>query len=80
MATVPLYPLQRPGGLELCRLRLGHSQREAASLTGVSRRRLRELEADPMLTPASLRVALTYLALRVLVGQPFFDSDGKEAA
>jgi transcriptional regulator with XRE-family HTH domain len=80
MTIVSLHAANNPSGLELCRLRLGLSQREAARLTGVSRRRLRELEDDAVLTPASLRIALTYLALRVLTGQPFFDSNWKEAA
>jgi DNA-binding XRE family transcriptional regulator len=81
MTIVSLQPSESLTGLELYRADLGLSQREAARVVGVSRRQLARLEADPGLTPASLRIALIYVALRVIVGAPplLAVSNGKEA-
>jgi transcriptional regulator with XRE-family HTH domain len=81
MTMVSLQPPQSYNGLALYRLDLGLSQRQAAEITGVSRRQLQRLETETALTPASVRLALMYVALRVLVnGPPLLGSSGKEAA
>jgi predicted transcriptional regulator len=55
-------------GLARVRHELGLSQCEASRVTGISRRQLARLEERPAITEASLRAALTYVALGVLVG------------
>jgi transcriptional regulator with XRE-family HTH domain len=69
-------------GLTLYREDLGLSQGEAARLSGVSRRQLARLEGETALTPAAVRLALIYVALRVLVGAgPVLTvHDGREGA
>jgi transcriptional regulator with XRE-family HTH domain len=81
MTIVSLQPREPLNGLALYRLDLGLSQRQAAEVTGVSRRQLARLEAETAVTPAAVRLALMYVALRVLVnGPPLLGSSGKEAA
>jgi transcriptional regulator with XRE-family HTH domain len=82
MTIVSLQPHEPLNGLALYRLDLGLSQqRQAAEVTGVSRRQLQRLETETALTPAPIRLALMYVALRVLVnGSPLLGSNGKEAA
>jgi transcriptional regulator with XRE-family HTH domain len=81
MTIVSLQPHEPHNGLPLYRLDLGLSQRQAAEITGVSRRQLQRLETGTALTPASIRFALMYVASRVLVnGPPLLGSNGKEAA
>jgi transcriptional regulator with XRE-family HTH domain len=70
MTILALQPPETLNGLGLYRADLGLSQREAARVTGVSRRQLQRLEADTAFTPASIRIALMYLVLRVVVGGP----------
>jgi DNA-binding XRE family transcriptional regulator len=80
MTIVSLQPAEPLNGLALYRVDLGLSQREAAQVTGVSRRQLQRLEAETALTPAAVRLALMYVAMRVLVnGPPLLGSD-REAA
>jgi hypothetical protein len=69
---VPLHsePATERDGLRDSRLALGLSISAAARVSGVSRARVRQLEADPHFTPAALRLALTYVALSVLSGIP----------
>jgi transcriptional regulator with XRE-family HTH domain len=81
MTIVSLQSHEPLNGLALYRLDLGLSQRQAAEITGVSRRQLQRLETETAVTPASIRLALMYVALRVLVnGPPLLGSPGKEAA
>jgi transcriptional regulator with XRE-family HTH domain len=81
MGIVSIQPPEPLNGLALYRLDLGLSQRQAAEVTGVSRRQLQRLETETAVTPASIRLALMYVALRVLVnGPPLLGSSGKEAA
>ena len=81
MTIVSLQPAETPNGLASYRIDLGLTQSRAAEVTGVSRRQLQRLEAETTVTPAAVRMALMYVALRVLVGGPvFLDSNGKEAA
>jgi transcriptional regulator with XRE-family HTH domain len=78
---VPLHPPTKLNGLALYREDLGLSQRAAAELTGVSRRQLQRLETETALTEACVRLALMYLAMRVLVGAgPLLTFDEKDAA
>lgn len=80
MTIVAHKPVSTVNGLARYRHDLGLSQRQAAKVTGISRTRLQELEAETKVTPASVRVALTYVALRVLVdGPPFLGSNGRAA-
>jgi DNA-binding XRE family transcriptional regulator len=80
-ARVDQEPAGTFTGLELHRRDLGLSQTKAACVTGISRRQLARLEAEPVWTDAAVRVALTYCALRVLVGAPPYLTgvNGKEA-
>jgi transcriptional regulator with XRE-family HTH domain len=81
VGIVSIQPPESFNGLALYRLDLGLSQRQAAEVTGVSRRQLARLEAETAVTPAAVRLALMYVALRVLVnGPPLLGSNGKEAA
>jgi transcriptional regulator with XRE-family HTH domain len=78
--SIALRPAGTLSGLARQRVDLGLSRSEAARLTGVSRRQLARLEAEPLFSPAAVRLALTYVALRVLIDSPpFFGSNGKEA-
>jgi transcriptional regulator with XRE-family HTH domain len=81
MTIVSLQPPESLNGLALYRLDLGLSQRQAAEVTGVSRRQIQRLETETAFTPAAVRLALLYVAMRVLVnGPPLLGSNGKEAA
>jgi hypothetical protein len=79
--TIVSFQLHEPlNGLALYPLDLGLSQRQAAEVTGVSRRQLQRLAAETAFTPAAVRLALMYVAMRVLVnGPPLLGSD-REAA
>jgi transcriptional regulator with XRE-family HTH domain len=80
MTIVSLQQHEPLNGLALYRLDLGLSQRQAAEVTGVSRRQLQRLEAETAVTPAAVRLALMYVALRVLVnGPPLLGSNGEAA-
>jgi predicted transcriptional regulator len=81
MAILPLQSNKPRNGLVHHRVDLGLSQSRAARLAGVSRRQLARLEAEPIYTPAAVRLALMCLALRVLVdGPPFLGTNEQEAA
>jgi transcriptional regulator with XRE-family HTH domain len=80
MGIVSLQPHEPLQGLALYRIDLGLSQRQAAEVTGVSRRQLQRLEAETAFTPAAVRLALIYVALRVLVNGPPLLGSNSDAA
>jgi DNA-binding XRE family transcriptional regulator len=79
MTIVALQPLT---GLARYRADLGLSQSQAAALAGISRARVQQLETGELVwTPAAIRLALAYMAVRVLIGAgPLLGSNGKEPA
>jgi transcriptional regulator with XRE-family HTH domain len=60
---------------------LGLSRTEAARYAGISPRQLARIEADEVgWTPASVKLAQTYLAASVLWGVPLTRAEGQGAA